>query len=695
MAVMLLPLVALGSPDGAFWCHVPQYGGGRGKLSECRASNAWNLQCRDESQCLGNQSWGLEGVHTADACGGNRIGRRAGHICPSFPSYNGGWPIGGFQWDNEMEYYECALSKELASETSTLTYCPTWVALEEGLDEFEAGRCDCNETRIEANRQYCHKWSCWQREYDKCHKSKFVPLRGPESANLTDSLVPGYRVKQRGFWENYPYKCMCNRKRSTGTEEYRCGPKIKLERSECECTNTSGSGTCANWKCVEVDAYHGLPEAEDEFYAADPLPPNSPFATSWRGDINSASEFELSTCACNRTAPNGEFCLVWTCDERGLHYHYPTPIYFLAHLAWLGFGLLLAFFVGETCVPYGGFDDEDRARSRVWKVGTFLVLAVIPSFLVLAWIGGVAELIVTLGSLMCCGGCCCGFFMLASKEQSSRARRLSRKVTDSPKVAARMIVKPRWLSGNLNHMTKDTNKQAPQAVTVTAAAVNVTSNTIDAQLSAVAHTTAAREDPPQEEQEETLTPVAAAIAEDKVRDTMFKLDGASKAEASSGGWGELSWIGKYRRLQELGHIARGLDFEDLARRKAPRGKIHLPKFGTQSSGKEESDWVQDTRYSFEFSSAYLGLRLDYDWDYRHPRQGPQGWPRSITFPFNHMKSVRRAPGVNFDNWGIVITMVKGDVDLPVMRATSEAQMLDLLSALKACGLEEIVVDTRL
>ena len=60
-----------------------------------------------------------------------------------------------------------------------------------------------------------------------------------------------------------------------------------------------------------------------------------------------------------------------------------------------------------------------------------------------------------------------------------------------------------------------------------------------------------------------------------------------------------------------------------------------------------------------------------------------------------MKSVRRAPGVNFDNWGIVITMVKGDVDLPVMRATGEAQMLDLLSALKACGLEEIVVDTRL
>ena len=102
-------------------------------LSACRASNAWNLQCRDESACLGNQSWGLEGVHTADACGAHSIGRRAGHICPSFPGYNGGWPIGDFQWDNEMEYYECALSNE--PETSTLTYCPTWVTLEDGLGQ--------------------------------------------------------------------------------------------------------------------------------------------------------------------------------------------------------------------------------------------------------------------------------------------------------------------------------------------------------------------------------------------------------------------------------------------------------------------------------------------------------------------------------------------------------------------------------
>ena len=54
------------------------------------------------------------------------------------------------------------------------------------LDEFEAGRCDCDETRIEAGRQYCHKWSCWQEEYSKCTRGKFVSLKGPESASLTD-----------------------------------------------------------------------------------------------------------------------------------------------------------------------------------------------------------------------------------------------------------------------------------------------------------------------------------------------------------------------------------------------------------------------------------------------------------------------------------------------------------------------------
>ena len=121
------------------------------------------------------------------------------------------------------------------------------------------------------------------------------------------------------------------------------------------------------------------------------------------------------------------------------------------------------------------------------------------------------------------------------------------------------------------------------------------------------------------------------------------------------------------------------------KRRKMGGQIHLPKFGTD--GKEESDWLQDTRYNFELK--HDALRLTWIEEKNHSL--PQGWPSSIKFPLNHMKSVRRAPGVNFDNWGLVITMLKGD--LPVMRATGEAQMFDLLSALKACGLEEIVVDT--
>jgi len=181
-----------------------------------------------------------------------------------------------------------------------------------------------------------------------------------------------------------------------------------------------------------------------------------------------------------------------------------------------------------------------------------------------------------------------------------------------------------------------------------------------------------------------------SAAEDKVRSVMFKLDGASKTEAIGGNRGNLSWIERYRRLQELGHIPRDLNPKDLARRQIG-GQIHLAGRSPKSSGKEESDWVQDTRYNFELKHDML--RLNFDPNYGQPGQGPQGWPESIKLPLNHMKSVRRAPGVNFDNWGIVITMLKGDVDLPVMRATGEAQMFDLLSALKACGLEEIVVDT--
>ena len=225
----------------------------------------------------------------------------------------------------------------------------------------------------------------------------------------------------------------------------------------------------------------------------------------------------------------------------------------------------------------------------------------------------------------------------------------------------------------MSHVRSARTQSQPDAVTVTAAAVDVTSTTIDAQLLA-----------PILKDKPTIDDQMSA-AEDKVRGVMFKLDGASKTEAIGGNWGNLSWIERYRRLQELGHIPRDLDPKDLAWKIG--GQIHLPKFGTESSGKEESDWVQDTRYNFELKHDALRLTFDPNYD----SSLPQGWPSSIKFPLNHMKSVRRAPGVNFDHWGIVITMLKGD--LPVMRATGEAQMFDLLSALKACGLEEIVVDT--
>ena len=90
------------------------------------------------------------------------------------------------------------------------------------------------------------------------------------------------------------------------------------------------------------------------------------------------------------------------------------------------------------------------------------------------------------------------------------------------------------------------SQSQPDAVTVTAAAVDVT-------LSA-----AVREGPP------TIGgQMSAAIAERKVPDVMFTLDGASKAEAAGGNWGDLSWVERYRRLQELGHIPRDVDPVDL------------------------------------------------------------------------------------------------------------------------------------
>ena len=52
---------------------------------------------------------------------------------------------------------------------------------------------------------------------------------------------------------------------------------------------------------------------------------------AWTGDIDSASEFELTRCACGNVSGNGRFCLDWTCEERGMAYHYPNPYWVFLH----------------------------------------------------------------------------------------------------------------------------------------------------------------------------------------------------------------------------------------------------------------------------------------------------------------------------------------------------------------------------
>ena len=115
-------------------------------------------------------------------------------------------------------------------------------------------------------------------------------------------------------------------------------------------------------------------------------------------------------------------------------------------------------------------DVDDPARLRAWKVGTFLVSAVIPSFVVLAWVGGVAELIFTLCSLMPCAGL--GMRWLCLHEDCDlrscscpRLRSLLVRLQSQP--TSTMI------TSTIGRQWRLLQSQ-PDAVTVTAAAVDVT-----------------------------------------------------------------------------------------------------------------------------------------------------------------------------------------------------------------------------
>lgn len=68
-------------------------------------------------------------------------------LCVGFPHYNGGYPMSGIIWDDEIESYRCLQGGGI----SNSSYCHKWETLENSADEYELGVCTCTSTGTEAS----------------------------------------------------------------------------------------------------------------------------------------------------------------------------------------------------------------------------------------------------------------------------------------------------------------------------------------------------------------------------------------------------------------------------------------------------------------------------------------------------------------------------------------------------------------
>lgn len=376
------------------------FGNEYGNCGACTYTRA----CQDKTKCKGPK-W----CHNWEAA------QRAGFLCNGFPHYIGGYPLANLHWDNEMEQYSCLTdgsrrlwqkplynisdsalleyfdgtkqfgempelnklskpSEEFQAKLQKMRrragfherrrtdqlYCDHWETYEYSYSEQEFGECTCDQEDPSGN--FCAVWSCEQEEIARCEA---------KNCQTIDR-----------------YQCRCNCDDDDACRTYIWFPLVEYEYSNCHCTLKSENGTyCDAWYCEEYDD-DGFYNIEYEWYNC--TEDNGRYCTKWFGDIDGAEEFEKAECKCRASGDN--FCLDWTCSEKGLHYVYPN-------YAWP----LLPFFLSMPCLMFA--------------VGTESELFCIPcvclifclGILLVAYLSGVWGIIILLLLWLCPLCCFCIF----------------------------------------------------------------------------------------------------------------------------------------------------------------------------------------------------------------------------------------------------------------------------------------------
>jgi hypothetical protein len=115
------------------------------------------------------------------------------------------------------------------------------------------------------------------------------------------------------------------------------------EFTECYCEVPSANGRfCQQWHCEEYDDISSTYETGREFetytcleYGGNGVPRNTTeqenhtYCQSWKGEVESIFQFELSRCNCTEESINGQYCQVWQCDEKGADFWWPNTLWVL------------------------------------------------------------------------------------------------------------------------------------------------------------------------------------------------------------------------------------------------------------------------------------------------------------------------------------------------------------------------------
>ena len=224
----------------------------------------------------------------------------------------------GFRFDVEVEDYSC----EIPSDNGQ--YCSTWFTLEHSTDEFEIGNATCTEEST--NNQYCQSWYISQLEYKRCWKEL-------DLGSNSQSIILCCNEDNKG---NY---CCQNACSPSFYDAYEPTPEF----TECYCEVPSSTGRfCLQWHCEEYNDIDWTFSTGREFetytcleYGGGGAPfsttddANSTYCQRWKGEVDSISQFELSRCNCTRESANGQYCMVWQCDEKGGYYWWPNTLWIL------------------------------------------------------------------------------------------------------------------------------------------------------------------------------------------------------------------------------------------------------------------------------------------------------------------------------------------------------------------------------